>query len=86
MTWLSGTPQAVVAAHLEMMQRLQAEEAMTITTTTAIGRALKSGSWTRQQWSKWQRIARGAGHPRPADPGGLAGIGIGYVKVKRSNG
>ena len=86
MTWLSETPQAVVQAHLDMLDRLKAEEAMTAATATAIGsRGMKSGAWMSRQWQKWRASAFAGVRAVKATATDLRGIGIG-VRVVKSNG
>lgn len=85
MHWLSKTPSALVAAHAEMLGRLEAEEAMGAATTVAVGGALKKGSWIGRQWSKWGRDAAGARRERAmrATPADLAAAGIGMRVARR---
>jgi hypothetical protein len=87
MHWLAEVPMAVVAAHLEMLPRLEAEESQTAVTIAAIGRlGFQAGAWVRRQWSAWQRAGRGGGRDRAhrATPQDLATAGIGRrVVVKR---
>jgi hypothetical protein len=84
MSWIAETPQCVVQAHLDMLERLMAEEAMQRSTETSLGSRLKSDAKT---WNAWSRAAEG---PRraparkgPPNPAALAAMGIGFKKVKR---
>ncbi len=89
MTWLSGTPQTVVQAHLDMLNRLRAEEAMATATATAIGsRGMKPGAWISRQWQAWRRAATASVRAVKASPSDLRGIGVGVrvVKKKATNG
>ena len=86
MAWLSGTPQVVVQAHLEMLNRLRAEEAMASATATAIGsRGLKPGGWMTRQWHAWRRATTAGVRAVKASPSDLRGIGVG-VRVRKTNG
>lgn len=79
MEWLTKTPMAVVAGHVEMMHRMQAEESMTATTEVALARALDPESWARRQWAAWSRASKASQGPsRPASPADLKSVGIGY--------
>jgi hypothetical protein len=82
MTWLARTPQGVVAAHLEMLPRLQAEESLARANATAIGQAMAGGrrEWMRRQLDAWKRLAASGQRPVKATPGALAASGI-AVKV-----
>ena len=88
MTWLAVTPQAVVHAHLEMLDRLRAEEAMATATATAIGsRGLKPGGWMTRQWHAWRRSASARQPAVKATASDLRGVGVGvHVVKKKSNG
>lgn len=83
--WLAEVPQGVVGAHLEMMPRLQAEEAKTATMVAVMGRSMKAGGWIRRLWAAWKRAALGRGTPaRTATPADLGSMGIAYRPVKRN--
>lgn len=78
MTWLSKTPQAVVKCHVEMMERLSAEEALEGTAVAGVGRGLEPGEWGQRQLSRWQRAAdRSQRNVTAATPAVLASMGIG---------
>ena len=81
MSWLRDTPLAVVAAHAQMIDRLQAEEAMQGTTQVAIGHRMKPGGWMGQQWSRWKRVASAHSRASKALPADLGAVGIG-LKVR----
>ena len=82
MDWLERVPQALVEAHLDMIDGLKAEDAMSLATATAIGgRGLKHGSWMSNQWRSWGRSALARTRPVKATPGDLGAIGVG-VRVK----
>jgi hypothetical protein len=81
MTWLR-TPQGVVAAHLEMLPRLQAEESLARVNEAAIGRVLKVGEWMRRQQDAWRRLVS-RGRTERAKPESLAAAGIGMKVVPR---
>ena len=84
MTWLAGTPQVVVEAHLEMLNRIKAEEAMSAATETLIGmRGLKPGGWVPRQWRAWQHAAADGARAIKATATDLRGIGVGVRVVKR---
>ncbi|KKM71009.1 hypothetical protein LCGC14_1435020 [marine sediment metagenome] len=84
MTWLAVTPQAVVHAHLEMLERLRAEESMTTATATAIGsRGLKPGEWMTRQWRKWRQSASVKQYAVKATATDLRGVGVGVHVVKK---
>lgn len=74
MTWLGDTPQEVVGAHIEMMQRLQAEEAMNASTEIAMGRTLKA---SRRTWDAWKRAAAPRRAAKRATAADLVSVGIG---------
>ena len=75
MSWLS-MPQAVVGAHLEMLGRLNAEEAQQSATEVAVGRNLKTGSWIGRQWHRWSNAILGRG-TKPVGTRDLRSVGIG---------
>jgi hypothetical protein len=82
--WLNEMPTALVAAHSEMLGRLEAEEALASATQVAIGGGLKKGSWIGRQWSRWSRDAAGVRGERAAraTPADLSAAGIGMRVVK----
>lgn len=94
MTWLAGTPQAVVKAHLDMIDRIKAEESMSRAVETAIGtHALvgvsrdgkKRTGWCAAAWRRWDLRSRaGRRTAKPARAGDLRGLGIG-VRVVKAN-
>ena len=83
MTWLAKTPLAVVRAHVAMLERLTAEEALLGTNVAAVGRALdlEEGEWVRRQMAQWTRAAGVARPAKAATPADLSAIGIGFTEV-----
>jgi hypothetical protein len=77
--WLAQTPQALVRAHLDMLPRLQAEEARAAASTAAVGHHLKGGDWVEKRLDLWDSIADGEQRKpaRKAAPADLGAIGIG---------
>ena len=87
MTWLAKTPHVVVQAHLEMLNRLKAEEAMGTATATAMGsRGLKPGGWMTRQWRAWRDAATSGVRAVKASATDLRGIGVGVRVVRKKNG
>jgi hypothetical protein len=82
MTWLKRTPQAVVRAHVEMVERLQAEEAQGLAEVCAVGRALEQGDWIPRLLSRWRRVIGGVQVAKGATPGDLSAMGIGFKEVR----
>lgn len=79
MAWLTQTPVAVVRAHIEMMDRLRAEEAMVAATAAAIGSGTRKRSVVQTQWNKWKNVAQqGQGRrAQPASTDALRFMGVG---------
>lgn len=81
MMWLDATPRAMVRAHLRMLPRLQAEEALRVSERVAVG----SGSLRREASQavvrEWARQARGDQPAPRATSQTLSGSGIGYRRV-----
>lgn len=80
MQWLTEVPVALVGAHMEMMGRLRAEEALVSTQIVGAGRWLKRES-ARSNLRDWQRAAR-SGRPTAA-PANLGAVGIKRVTAPR---
>ena len=83
MFWLTECPSALVQAHLEMLPRLVAEEALRASTTTGMGAGTKPGSWIGRQRSAFERLARGSQATAKATAADLRSIGIGLRKAGR---
>lgn len=83
MTWLTRTPQCVVGAHVDMLERLAAEESTTRATETAVGRSLKPGGWIQRQWSLWRKSTERGRHATKATPDQLQAAGIAVKVVSR---
>lgn len=80
MAWLQEYPIYVVNAHAEMLQRLDASEALQETARAAIGHGLKSGDWMNDTLKAWRDVV---GH-EPAKRGPMPlDIGIGVKKVRK---
>lgn len=79
MAWLQETPMAVVVAHFEMMDRLQAEEQMAAAACAGVGQGSKAGDWIRRQWAQWRHTARGNTRAVKATPADLAAMGMGQA-------
>jgi len=76
MTWLDKTPQCVVEAHVDMMERLMSEEAMSAATVASVGRGTKLGAWIGRQWHRWSMLSRGSAPLAKASESDLASAGI----------
>ncbi len=83
MTWLEKTPICLVQAHVEMMGRLEAEEALTGVDVVGVGSGAGKSDTRRSRIRSWERAARGSGRPTAATPDGLKAAGIGMRVVKR---
>lgn len=87
MQWLRDIPLCVVNAHVEMLPRLDADEALARANSTGVGAGLKPGDWVTDQIAEWERTANGGRRPRraaaKASPAALQSIGIGLQVVKR---
>jgi hypothetical protein len=85
MEWLERIPQCVVEAHLEMLPRLQAEEALARTNVVAIGTVMSRGrtSWMRDQLNGWRRLASLGQRAVKATRESLAAVGIALKVVPR---
>lgn len=90
LAWLRDIPMGVIRAHVEMMARLSAEEALLATQVAALGsKAIKLRPWSaRSILMRWDRAAR----PRRrraydrATPGYLQAIGIACTVVEKPGG
>jgi hypothetical protein len=79
MAWLTEIPQAVVRAHIEMLERIKAQEGLAAAAATGLGLRMKASSverWTR----RWN--SADAGPAMPATPADLTGVGIGVRVMK----
>jgi hypothetical protein len=76
-------PQAVVAAHLEMMPRILAEESMARSTEVAVSRTLKRDKLP-SQWTAWRKAAHGTARAKAASATDLKAMGVGYRTVGRN--
>lgn len=81
MAWLEDYPICVVNAHAEMLQRIDASEALQQTARAAIGHGLKGGDWMNDTLKAWRDAV---GH-EPAQRGGPvpSHIGIAVRKVRK---
>jgi hypothetical protein len=90
LAWLRETPMGVIRAHVEMMPRLTAEEALLVTQATALGsRSIKlRASTARTILLRWDRAARSRrrGASARATPGHLQAIGIACTVIERPGG
>lgn len=79
MSWLVETPAAVVSAHVLMLDRLAAEEAMRGGLVAAMPRVLggRRGETLKRSWDQWRRLVRRGAPAAKAGPSELAGMGIG---------
>jgi hypothetical protein len=87
MSWLRDVPIGVAAAHVEMMSRLYAEEALLASTVVTVGARKMRAAAARAHLAQWERASR----PRRraaerATPGQLQSIGIAYQVVEKSGG
>ena len=77
---------SVVRAHIEMMNRLQAEEAMLNATQIGVGTGAMEKSDSKAAWSRWTRAAS---EPMQRDavqratPAALAAMGIAVVRPSK---
>ena len=83
MSWLAEVPNVVVAAHIRMMDQIQAEETSMSLNVSAASRFVKSGEWVRNFVSRLSRSARGQVKKKQARQVDLAALGIGRVKRDR---
>lgn len=87
MTWLADTPRAVVRAHLRMLPRLEAEEALAAVDRTAVGTGSLKSDASKTLVKRWIDLVR-AGAPPKRKTGrqlaaSAAASGITVRKVKR---
>lgn len=87
MAWLTETPSAVVNAHLAMLDRLRAEEAMEASVVASMPANLagtKRGRESlRSTWNRWRATTRTRARAPKATPADLARSGIGVRLVPR---
>lgn len=83
MTWLTATPLGVVMVHIEMMDRIKAEESKSRSVETAVGRRLDVN--VEAQVRRWDLRADGGRLPPAAKPtrANLRAIGIGVRSVPK---
>lgn len=76
---------AVVAAHVEMMNRIKAEEALAMCRVTAVGSGQMKRAAAQSALTGLERAARGRrrGPGAKATPGQIQAIGIGFQVVER---
>jgi len=85
MTWLEKTPSCLVEVHIEMMEKLIAEESMTAATIAGVGRGVKLGAWIGRQWHKWAHLSRSR-QTAKASASDIASAGIRVKVVEKRNG
>ena len=74
----------IVIAHLEMIDRLQAEECLSGVRVAGAARGLKIGPWVRQRLREWALlVSRGRQTAAKATAADLQSVGIGVKVVKR---
>lgn len=75
---------AVIGAHVEMMTRIAAEEAIQACRTTAIGSGTVERAFARRTLSDLERAARGRRRAVRGTPADITAIGIAVHVVERS--
>ena len=83
MTWLEGTPSAVITACLEMLPKLEAEEQIDGVNVTVLGSGNAEADSARVLKQKMEIAAAGRAGRKKADPGVLAAQGFAVRRVKR---
>jgi len=81
MMWLDGTPRGLVRAHLRMLPRLEAEEALEMSARVAVGAGSLKAQGVRDAVQRWRRAARGDQPPERLAPAAMGAYHIGYHRV-----